>query len=472
MKKSMFFILLIHLITAFAVQGQKTELLQTALISPKIDSLVQAYLDLDIFSGVVLVAEKGKPVYHKAFGLANRATQKVNTLNTKFDIGSMNKTFTKVVILQLLEEGKLKLSDKLGTYLSGFPKEAAENITIAHLLNHTSGFGDYHSPEHFDLPLNQKTITALVERIKQMPLMFEPGIDQMYSNTGYILLGAIIEKITGQTYHQNVKDRIVLPLNLKEIYLENKNEVPDRAIGYFKTMSGELMDNSHFVELPNPDGGFQSTASDILTFYREFHYGEKLLKYDTKMQDDFFQMIQPHQTSGGAIPHAGGFNGANTVNFAILRDDIFVIVFANMDEPVAEQVGAGILAIIRGQTPKQPVLPARQLVYQAYQQHGIDYVQQHFEGLTSNFHPGDPKDLILNNMGYELLQMDKVDQAIEIFELNASLFPAVGNVWDSLGEAYLKKGDRKKALEHYKKALAVDPGIPSARKMVGELEGQ
>lgn len=470
MKKAFSILLSIFLLSACNTQAQKS-ILQKDKITPAIDAYVQLYLDLDIFSGVVLLAEHGKPVYHKAFGLANRATNTPNTLNTKFDIGSMNKTFTHVVILQLLEEGKLKLSDKLGQYLSGFPAEAANKISINDLLHHRSGYGDYMTPGFFDLPVSQKNIAGLVERIKGQELMFEPGTEQEYSNSGFILLGAIIEKITGESYFKNVKDRIVTPLGLKETDLENKNQVPERAIGYYKTMTGEIEDNTGFKELPNPDGGFLSTTTDIMTFYREYHYGNKLLKQETKMQDEMYAMFQEHATTGGAIPHAGGFNGANTVNYEILRDDITLVVFANMDEPVAEQLGAGILAIIRGKEAKSPSLPATQNVYQAYKQHGIHYVEENFKNLIANFHPTDPKDLILNNIGYQFLEQNSVDEAIKFFELNCNLFPDVGNVWDSLGEAYLKKGDKVKALKYYKKALSIDPGIPSARQAVEVLGG-
>ena len=275
------------------VAGSTTEnaspaVLNTEEIEPKVDALVKEYTSLDIFSGVVLIAEKGKPIYHKAFGLADREKNIPNTLETKFDIGSMNKTFTKVVILQLVEEGKLKLSDKLDKILPEFSDKRFSKITIEHLINHSSGFGDYYmSPGFFDLPVSEKDIESLVKRIHEMPLNFPAGTEREYSNSGYILLGAIIEEITGESYHKNVKDRIVTPLELGDTYLENKYEVPNRAIGYFKSIKGELMDNNGFVEVPNPDGGFQSTALDVMKFYREFHYGETLLKQKTKMKDEF-----------------------------------------------------------------------------------------------------------------------------------------------------------------------------------------
>jgi len=436
----------------------------------KIDRLVSQYTELDVFSGVVLVAQEGEPVYHKPFGLANREENIANTLDTRFDIGSMNKTFTKVVVLQLVDEGKLRLSDKLVDYLPGFKQQGAEKITIEHLLNHQSGFGDYHSPEYMRTPPAERTISWIVERVQKMPLMFEPGTEQEYSNAGYVILGAIIEKVSGISYHQNVVERIIEPLGLKQTHVENKSDVPQKAIGYFKTATGELRDNSGFSELPNPDGGFHSTTRDILTFYLNYFYENTLLNENTRKMDRMFGFVQEHRNSGGAIPLAGGFPGANTVLYEILRDGISVVIFANMDEPVAEQLGAGILAIIRGQQPQKPQLPAIQNVYNAYKKHGAAYVKENWEKLIVNFHPGDPHDIILNQVGYELLFSEKTDQAIEFFTLNTEMFPDVANVWDSLAEAWRKKGDNAKALKFYKRALSIRPDMPSAKQAVEELE--
>lgn len=439
-------------------------------LESKIDQQVRKYLDLDIFSGVVLVAQEGQPLYHKPFGLANRQKNQANTMETKFDIGSMNKDFTKVLILQLLENKKLKLSDKLGKFLDGFPEEVAASVEVSHLLNHTSGFGDYlESPDFFDAPPEEKTIVRLVERIRQMPVYFAPGEDQVYSNSGYILLGAIIEKVAGTSYHDLVISEILEPLGMNDTYVRDKYNVPDRAVGYLKDMKGAIEDNSGFVDIPNPDGGFQSTTADIVKFYREFHYGEQILRKKTKMKDEFYRLVQDHHHSGGAIPHAGGFNGANTVIYEILRDRISIVVFANMDEPVAEQLGADILSLIRGQEPDEPQLPAIQLVYQALTGQGVDYVKSNFENLSTNFHPTDPKSMILNMIGYELMRDEELGRANQAFKLNTELFPEDPNVWDSYGECLLNQGHKDKALEMYRKALSIDPEFPSALKMVKEL---
>lgn len=454
--------------------GQSTPVLSSIdHLDQKVDALVQQYRDLDLFAGVVLVAERGTPVYHKAFGYADRTTQRPNTLNTHFDIGSMNKAFTKVAVLSLVRDGKLHLDDPLDKFLDGFGPVAGKKVTVEQLLEHRSGFGDYHDSAYWDLDYAGKNMAALVNLIRQMPLLFEPGTEQEYSNAGYVLLGAIIEKVTGKDYFSFIQERIVDHLGLRETYLTDKYNTPERAIGYTRTMRGELEANDYFQDPPGPDGGFYATTSDILKFYRAYHYGDALWDEATRQLDPMYPFLQEHRTTGGAIPHAGGFPGASTAHFEVLRDQISVIVFANRDEIVAEDIAAGILAIIRGKTPKKAMQPAHLLIFQTYREKGIDYIRDHFEELSTNWHPADPKDMILNMIGYNLLYSDdarETEQAIELFTLNTELFPEIANVWDSLGEAWRKQGDKSKALQYYKKALQIQPDLPSAREAVAELE--
>ncbi|MFZ1704860.1 MAG: serine hydrolase [Saprospiraceae bacterium] len=436
----------------------------------KTEQLVKTYLDLDIFSGVVVIAQKGIPIYSQAFGMANKETKIKNTLETKFAIGSMNKSFTRIVILQLVEARKLKLSDKLVNFLDGFKQNEIEEVTIDHLLNHRSGFGDYHMPIYWDLPYDQKNIQGLLPLIKELPLLFKPGSEREYSNAGYILLGAIIEKVTGKTFAQNVVHNIKEPLNLKSLVVYDVKNIPNKAIGYTKTFSGYEA-NEFMITEPRSDGGFYATAADILSFYRAFFYGNKLISQKTKNEDEFFTHIEPlYLQNGSGIPLAGGFNGSNTVHLEMLADDISIVVFANMDEPVAEKIAWGIFNIIKGKTPDKAMLPAKLNVYIQYKKQGLQFIQDNFENLTTNWFEGDPKDLLLNNLGYDLMNEGKLKEAQEIFKLNTELFPNIGNCWDSYGELLLLKGDKVGALQAYKKALVINPNIPSAQKMVKELE--
>ncbi len=461
-------LLLLGLSTCNAQSPESTT--NTPTIEKQIDELVAQYQALDLFSGVILLAEQGEPVYHKAFGLADRDNRKPNTTETLFDIGSMNKTFTSIVIKQLIGEGKLSYESKMVEHLSGFTAPGTGDITVDHLLHHQSGFGDYHSPDYFDAPLSERNLDAIVERARQMELFFPPGDGDEYSNTGYVLLGAIIEAVTGRSYFDEVKDRIVTPLGLEHTYLQDLDRYQERcAIGYYYDPLGQLQTADDFQDEPNPDGGFLATALDVMKFYRSFYYDDVLLSEEIKANDPLFQFIR--QLEPGKAPGAaGGFEGFNTALYQVISDDRTIIVFANMDEPVAENLAIGILDLTRGNAPTTPSKPAIQNVREHYEKYGVDFVKANFDSLTVNFHPTDPRDYILNALGYAYLyDAEDVEQALAYFRLNTELFPEVANAWDSYGEGLRVKGDREAALQAYQKALEIDPRLPSAQTAVEEL---
>jgi len=168
--------------------------LSTQEITILVDNLMNDYLKQDLFSGAVLVAKDREPVYLKAFGKADSENDRDNRTDTKFDIGSINKDFTSVAILQLVEKGKLKLDDNIGKYLNQFPKDVLDKVTIRQLLTHISGFGDYFMiPGVIQKLKDLTTIDQIINTFKDQPLLFEPGTDREYSNAGYAVLGAVIE---------------------------------------------------------------------------------------------------------------------------------------------------------------------------------------------------------------------------------------------------------------------------------------
>ncbi|MGB5420341.1 serine hydrolase [Algibacter sp.] len=436
----------------------------------QIDNIIQDYLELDIFSGVVLVADKGEVLFHQAYGLANRSTNIANSTSTLFDIGSMNKTFTSIVIKQLENEGKLNLEDNLTDYIDGFEDPKVKHVTINHLLSHTSGFGDYHTPDYFDLPKNKKSLQSIIDRAKTFQLNFEPGSENDYSNLGYVILGGIIEKVTGTSYFTNVKDRIVNKLSLKNTYLNDFTGLGNRiATGYYYSPLGELEVSTPAQDVPNPDGGFLSTTEDAAKFYRSYYNDTVLLSKEMKASDPFFQYLKKMKP-GEATSAAGGFEGFNSALFQIIDEDKTIVVFANMDEPVAERIAIDVLSTLRGEVPNKPELPALQSVRKAYEKDGINYVKSNFNDLTTNFHPTDPKDIILNDLGYAYLyEARDITKAVEMFKLNIELFPDIANCYDSYGEALLLKGDTINGIKAYKKALEINPKLPSAIDILNEL---
>ena len=363
------------------------------------------------------------------------------------------------------------MDDKLVDYVPGFKDPNAKKITIQHLLEHRSGFGDYHSPDYFELPKDERKLQAIVERAKTYQLNFEPGEEDDYSNLGYVILGAVIEKVSNKSYFDNVYERIVKPLKLKNTYLNNFEGLENRlAKGYYYTPLGELEVNETMMDEPNPDGGFLSTTEDVMKFYRSYYYDNLLFSEDIKETDPFFNYLK-NLPEGKATGAAGGFEGFNTALYQVISDDLTIIVFANMDEPVAERIASDILTLTRGDAPEPPQLPAIQNVRIAFEEHGLNYVKNNFEDLTTNYHPTDPKDFILNDLGYAFLYgADDAEKAEQLFKLNTELFPEIGNCWDSYGEALAKQGKTEAAIKAYKRALEIRPNLESAKKAIEALK--
>ncbi len=205
----------------------------------EIESFLDEQAMADKFSGVALVAKDGKPIFKKAYGLANKTTQAPNKSDTKFNLGSMNKMFTAVSIAQLAQAGKLAFDDKVGKYLPDYPnQEVRDKVTIHHLLTHTSGLGSYWNKKFDERRAQIKTVADYLALFADEPLRFAPGERFEYSNSGFIVLGAIIEKVSGQNYFDYVRQHIYQPAGMTNTdCFEMSENTPNMAMGY--TSEGE-----------------------------------------------------------------------------------------------------------------------------------------------------------------------------------------------------------------------------------------
>lgn len=222
----------------------------------------------DRFSGVLLVARNDRILLNRAWGLADRERRLPNTLDTQFRIGSMDKMFTSIAALQLVERGTLSLDETVGKYLPDYPDKAiAAKVTIRHLLSHTGGTGDFFGPE-FDAHRDQlKTHSDYVALFGARPPEFEPGSEFRYSNYGMILLGAIIERVTGESYYDYVGEHVFKPARMDDTGFDPEvADVPRRARGYMRA-SGAWSSNASTLPLRGTAaGGGYSTAGDLLRF--------------------------------------------------------------------------------------------------------------------------------------------------------------------------------------------------------------
>lgn len=258
---------------------------------------LKSYLDAlaadDKFSGVVLVAKDGVPVFSEAYGVANKNSNAFNNTETKFNIGSMNKMFTAVAIAQLAERGKLSFEDAISKHLPDYPnKTVADKVTIHQLLTHTSGLGNYQT-EKFLAQLDQlKTLADLLPLFASEPLAFEPGVKWDYSNSGYVVLGLIIEKISGQNYFEYVRENIFKPAGMSNTDSYEKGaKVSNLATGYTRVnASGQLdptaprLENTPTRPLKGSSaGGGYSTVGDLLKFVAALQNHQLLSKRFTEI---------------------------------------------------------------------------------------------------------------------------------------------------------------------------------------------
>src|SRR5579872_5293838 len=252
-------------------------LAQASVDTHRMDQIVQSYASSRQFMGSVLVARGSDVVFSKGYGSANLEWDVPNTPSTKFRLGSLTKQFTAASILLLQQRGKLSVADPVKTYLPDAPA-AWDRVTIFHVLTHTAGipsftgFSDYAALEPFPT-----TPEKLVARFRDKPLEFEPGTKWNYSNSGYVLLGYLIERISGQTYPQFVQDNIFTPLGMKDSgYDSNTTVIPHRASGYAPGPHG--LTNAGFIHMSVPfsAGALYSTTEDLLK-WEEGLFGGKLL---------------------------------------------------------------------------------------------------------------------------------------------------------------------------------------------------
>ena len=294
----------------------------------KIDEVMTAANKYRLFNGSVLVAENGKVIYKKGLGLAHMEWNIPNTPDTKFRLGSITKQFTAALILQLVEQGKVKLDGKVSDYLPAYRKDIGEKVTVHQLLNHTSGIPSYTGLPGFfnDVSRNPFTVDDFIKKYASNDLEFEPGSKFSYNNSGYFLLGAIVEKVTGQTYEKALKERILDPLGMKNTgYDHHGTLIEKRASGYQKTPEGYVNAPYLDMSIPYAAGSMYSTVEDLylwdqaLYTDRVLSAATKELMYKPNLSDYAYGWVITKAKLGTGtetvpkIKHGGGINGFNTV---------------------------------------------------------------------------------------------------------------------------------------------------------------
>ena len=323
------------------------------------DQVVQTYVSNRQFMGTALVARGNQVLFSKGYGSANLEWNIPNTPDTKFRLGSVTKQFTAATILLLEERGKLSVADPVKKYLPDAPA-AWDKITIFHVLTHSAGLPSFTGfPDYQKLQPFAATPADLVGRFRDKPLEFEPGERMSYSNSGYVLLGYIIEKITGSTYEKFVVENIFTPLGMKDSgYDSNFAVIPRRATGYVNGRNGFEQAGFIHMTIPHAAGALYSTTEDLLKWELGL-FGGKVLNSASleKMTAPFkgnyaFGLVVDASGGRKVIQHGGGIEGFNTQLEYYPDEKLTVAVLSNVNGGAPGQISKQLAALARGETVK------------------------------------------------------------------------------------------------------------------------
>ncbi len=319
------------------------------------EEYLAAQVRVNRFMGTVLVAHRGEILLRKGFGFADLEHNVPNTPITKFRIGSLTKAFTATAILLLEQQGQLRVQDSICNFLDPCPP-AWQTITLHHLLTHTSGIPNFTSfPDYAAKMALPCPVTCTMDRFRDRPLEFAPGERWGYSNSGYILLGYVIEKVSGQPYERFLREQILEPLALDDTGYDHTEPIrPHRARGYSR--EGEQLRNARFLDMtiPHAAGALYSTVEDLYRWEQSF-YTDQLLpapvreRLFTPVQNDYaYGWAVRQQFERKLIGHGGGINGFSAFLARYPEERVTIIVLSNVEQANAGRIARDLAAILFG----------------------------------------------------------------------------------------------------------------------------
>ena len=344
-------------------QSSSTERITDSEIATQLGALIEKAATEDSFSGAVMVAKDGKAIFERAVGFANQETKLQNKTTTRFNLGSINKSFTSVAIAQVAQQGKLAYTDTIAKLLPDYPNKAvAEKVTIHQLLTHTSGLGDYLTRDI----AQAKTLRDLLPLFVNQPLLFEPGQKVQYSNSGYVVLGLIIERLSGRSYYDYVKENIFKPAGMTRTdSFERDQKVDDLAVGYTNMGSEgpqpgpKRVNTATLAGKGSSAGGGYSTVEDMLKFANALNANKLLTPEFTEI---VFTGGGPQRPAGAGkggygfmqnqmngiriVGNGGGGPGVNAMFRIYFGRGYTVVVLSNYDPPSAERIAGKINEMI------------------------------------------------------------------------------------------------------------------------------
>ncbi len=458
--------------------------------SENLDELFSYCYENGIFNGTVHITNDGKTLLNKAYGFSDiEKTEELKT-SSSFYLASLSKHFTAFSIALLEDDGKLKYDDAVRQYLQDFPYP---NITIKHLLHHTSGIPEYQKMlnqqrerltvrfEKTGKKITNIELAGIISKL-ELPLDFQPGTNFEYSNSGYMYLALIVEKVSGNDFANFLENRIFRPLQMTSSGLIGDDNAENAVSAYKTNPYGEkvLSDIPNFFGIYG-DGGIYSSVADLkkwdisLRNHTFLNKEKSLALYETPLVNGkagpygkgWFVRLLPFN-GAKAVTHSGIFVGYTNSIFRELDNVTTSIVLSNNGHKSNGEINRALVRILYNMPFEFPKIPASKILSQILLTEGVQKAEVFYENQKSN-NKYDFSEPEMNRLGYDLLELSKKEEALAIFKMNVKAHPESANVYDSLGEAYLKSGKKEWALNNYRIALEKDPKNLNAKKIIEQL---
>jgi CubicO group peptidase (beta-lactamase class C family) len=430
------------------------------------------------FNGSILVAVKGRIIFNRGFGLADVKTAMPFEPTTISCLGSVTKQFTAMAVMILAEENKVQYDDPVRKYIKELP-DCYDPVTIRHLLTQTSGIAEYSNIGVDHAGIRKSQILKALE--KERSLRFEPGQKYEYTNSNYVVLAEVAERINGMPFGDLVDAKIFRPLGMSNSFVHDRPEKKNlqRATGY-----DQFGKKDDYDSYSSGDGGIFSTVEDLFKWDQALYTGKLVsqatlseaftpyLVKDGTSTYGFGWNIAENSNSNKYVWHNGNTGGFRAHIQRRLADKITIIMLTNMGNSRRIEIANAIIDLMAGKPYSLPKVPVSQTMYNIIKQEGIDQAIALYDSLRSaNDSIYDLSESELNTLGYEVLYgMRRIDDAISVFELNTRMYPSSSNVFDSLGEAMMVKGDKQSAIRNFKKALELDPSNQNSAMQLKKLQ--
>ena len=373
--KKLIFLLSFALLFNITFAQQKTD----SQLATEFDKLLSEHFKTDEPGATVLVSRNGQIIYKKAFGMANLELNVPMQVDNVFWIASIGKEFTAVAILQLMEQGKLNLQDEITKFIPDYPTQG-NKITIEHLLTHTSGIHNFSGMPDPERKLTTDcTPNEVIDFFKNLPMRFAPGTQWEYSNSGYFLLGYIIEKITGKPYSEYLEENIFKPLGMtNSLFANNKRIIKNRVGAYSQGENGFENSRPLNATIIYSAGAIQSTVEDFFKWHQAVH-SYKLVKKeildkaftrykltDGKEADYGYGWRLGYVYESSSIWHGGGIEGFGNIEIYLPKEDVFVVIFTNCDCSYPKDITSKLAALAVGKPYEYKEIPVANTILQGY----------------------------------------------------------------------------------------------------------